>query len=109
LGMTNLEKWWREQVQIEETNLRYFADLPPRNDREQEAYRAWADFEARNPQAAEQNASYRAIIRSKEPGELWDIAASTVAAQREAWTPPPDWLGEPEHSPSGDAELEAGS
>ncbi len=107
--MTNLEKWWREQVQIEEVNLRYFGDLPPRNDREQDVYRAWADYETRNPQAAEQNASYAAIIRSKEPEELWEIAASTAATQREACTPPPDWLGEPEQSPSGDAELEAGS
>ena len=107
--MTNLEEWWREQVQIEETNLRYFADLPPRNDREQEAYRAWADFEARNPQAAERNASYRAIIRSKEPEELREIAASTVATQREACTPPPDWLAEPDQSPTAEREMEAGS
>ncbi len=98
-----------EQARIGEACLRYFADLPPRSDREREFYRTWAEYDARHPQSAQQNASYAADVRSKKPEELWDIAVSAVAAQREACTPAPDWLAEPEQSPSADAELEAGS
>ena len=53
--------------------------------------------------------SYGAYLRSKTPEQLRDIAASTVAAQREAAKPAPDWLAEPDQSPSAEAEMEAGS
>ncbi|MGH3277342.1 MAG: hypothetical protein ACRDNZ_23825 [Streptosporangiaceae bacterium] len=107
--MTNLDEWWKEQIQIQEASLRHIAGLPPRSDRERDFYRTWTDYDARNPQSAQQNASHAADLRSKKPEELWDIAASTVAAQREACTPVPDWLAEPEQSSSWDAEMEAGS
>ncbi|MGH3217301.1 MAG: hypothetical protein ACRDPY_00990 [Streptosporangiaceae bacterium] len=104
--MTNLDDWWMEQTRIEEASLRYYADLPPRDDQERDFYRTWADYEARNPQSAGPDTAY---VRSKTPEELWDIAVSTVAARRDACTPAPDWLSEPEQTVSGDAELEAGS
>ncbi|MGH3277239.1 MAG: hypothetical protein ACRDNZ_23280 [Streptosporangiaceae bacterium] len=107
--MTNLDKWWREQVQIEEASLRYLADLPPRSDREQEFYRTWAEYEGGDSASPGHGDSYGDYLRSKTPENLRDLAEATVEAQREAYSPPPDWLGEPEQSPSGDADLEAGS
>jgi hypothetical protein len=107
--VTNLEEWWKEQARIEEASLRYFAGLPPRSDRERDFYRTWTEYDARNPQSADHDDSYRAYLRSKTPEELQDIAASTVAAQREAAKPAPDWLAEPDQSPSAEAGLEAGS
>jgi hypothetical protein len=107
--VTNLEEWWKEQTQIEEASLRSYADLPPRSDRERDFYRTWVEYDARNPQSAGHDDSYRAYLRSKTPEELQDIAASTVAAQREAAKPAPDWLAEPDQSPSTEGELEAGS
>ena len=49
-----------------------------------------------------------AYLRSKTPEELRDIAASTVTAQREAGKPAPDWLAEPDQSPSAEAETGSG-
>ena len=107
--MTNLEEWWKEQARIEEASLRYVAGLLPRSDRERGFYRAWTEYDARNPQSAGHDDSYGAYLRSKTPEELQDIAASTVAAQRKAAKPAPDWLAEPEQSSFGEAEMEAGS
>ena len=49
--MTNLDDWWMEQARIEEASLRYTADLPPRDDRERDFYRSWAERDAADPQA----------------------------------------------------------
>ncbi|MGH3274257.1 MAG: hypothetical protein ACRDNZ_08010 [Streptosporangiaceae bacterium] len=109
--MTNLDDWWAEQVRIEEAFLRYTADLPARDDREQVFYRVWAERDAGDPhpESGIDDASYVAYLRRQTPEDLHDLAAETVEAQRENYSPPPNWLGEPEQPASGDAELEAGS
>jgi hypothetical protein len=107
--VTNLGDWWAEQVRIEEAFLRYTVDLPPRDDREQVFYRVWAERDAKDPQSGKDDALYVAYLRSKTPENLRDLAAATVEAQREAAKPAPDWLAEPEQSPSAEGELEAGS
>ena len=55
------------------------------------------------------DAVYVAYLRSKTPEQLRDLAVSAIAAERETGTIAPGWLAEAEQSPSGEADLEAGS
>jgi hypothetical protein len=98
-----------EQIQIEEASLRYSADLPARDEREREFYRSWAGRDAADPQSAADDAVYVAYLRTRTPEQLRDLAAATIAAERETGTIAPAWLAEAEQWPSGEADLEAGS
>ena len=109
LDVTNLDDWWMEQTRIEEASLRYSADLPPRDEQERDFYRTWARRDAEDPRAAQDDAVYVAYLRSKTPEQLRDLAVSAIAAERETGTIAPGWLAEAEQSPSGEADLEAGS
>jgi hypothetical protein len=107
--VTNLDDWWIEQTRIEEASLRYSADLPPRDEQERDFYRSWAERDAEDPRALQDDAVYVAYLRTKSPEQLRDLAVSAIAAEREAGTIAPGWLAEAEQSPLGEAELEAGS
>jgi len=98
-----------EQIQIEEASLRYSADLPARDERERDFYRSWAERDAADPRAAADDSVYVAYLRTRTPEQLRDLAASTIAVERETGSIAPAWLGEAEQWPSGEAELEAGS
>jgi hypothetical protein len=40
---------------------------------------------------------------------VWDLAVATIAAEKETGEIAPGWIVEGEQSPSGEADLEAGS
>jgi hypothetical protein len=109
LGVTNLDDWWMEQTRIEEASLRYSADLPARDEREQDFYRSWTERDAADPRSAADDAVYAAYLRTRTPEQLRDLAVSAIAAERETGTIAPGWLAEAEQTLPGEADLEAGS
>jgi hypothetical protein len=96
-----------EQARIEEASLRYTADLPARDDQERDFYRTWVQQDAEDPRP--DYAGYADYLRSKTPEQLRDLALATIAAERETGEIAPGWLADTEESPSGEADLEAGS
>jgi len=105
--VTNNDERAEEEIQLQESWLRYMAALPARDEAEQDLYGEWTDRDQARPQQF-----YGMLadeLQCKTPGEFRRLAESALPVEVETGPEVRHSFTEVPQPSLGEAELEAGS